>query len=126
MTILEACYLVLETTSLKIKNKIFILNMGKAINIYKLAKKLGEYKKDLNPNYELKYIVTGLKKNEKLHEKLFDKKELLQKVNQNIFYVGNNQFQHQKFYKLFSELENNYKFYSPKKIINCLKLISKI
>ena len=126
MTILEACYLVLETTTLKIKNKTFILNMGKPINIYKLAKKLSEYKKDLNPNYEVKFIITGLKKNEKLHEKLFETKELLQKINQNIFFVGNNEFQHQKFYKLFSELENNYKFYSPKKIIHCLKLISKI
>jgi UDP-N-acetyl-D-glucosamine 4,6-dehydratase len=49
MTILEACYLVLETTSLKIRNKTFILNMGKPINIYKLAKKLAKYKKDLSP-----------------------------------------------------------------------------
>jgi len=126
MTILEACYLVLETTSLKIKNKTFILNMGKSINIYKLAKKLGEYKKNLNPNYEIKFIVTGLKKNEKLHEKLFEKKEVLRKINQNIFYVENDQFHHLKFYKLFSELENNYQFYSPKKITNCLKSISKI
>jgi len=126
MTILEACYLVLETTSLKIKNKTFILNMGKQINIYKLAKKLSEYKKGLNPNYEVKFIITGLKKNEKLHEKLFEKKELLHKINRNIFYVGNNQFQHKKFYNLLSELENNYRFYSPKKITNCLKLICKI
>lgn len=126
MTILEACYLVLETTSLKIKNKTFILNMGKPINIYKLAKKLSEYKKDLSPNYEAKFTITGLKKNEKLHEKLFEKKELLQKINQNIFYVVNNKFQHKKFYKLFLEIENNYKFYSPKKITNYLKLISKI
>jgi len=100
--------------------------MGKPINIYKLAKKLSEYKKDLSPNYEAKFTVTGLKKNEKLHEKLFEKKELLQKINQNIFYVANNKFQHKKFYKLFLELEKNYKFYSPKKITNYLKLISKI
>jgi len=126
MTILEACYLVLETTTLKIKNKTFILNMGKPINIYKLAKKLSEYKKDLSPNYEAKFTVTGLKKNEKLQEKLFEKKELLQKINQNIFYVANNKFQHKKFYKLFLELEKNYKFYSSKKITNSLKLISKI
>ena len=126
MTILEACYLVLETTSFRIRNKTFILNMGDPINIYELAKKLGKYKKNLDPNYKLKFIETGLKKNEKLHEKLFEKKEILNKVNQNVFYVSNDNFSHQKFYKLFSNLEKNYKFYSNKKIINCLKTICKI
>ena len=126
MTILEACYLVLETTSFKKKNKIFILNMGKPINIYQLAKKLGEYKKNLDPNYEIKFTETGLKKNEKLHERLFEKKELLMKINQNVFYVNNNKFDYKKFYKVFSDLEKNYKFYSKKKIMFCLKSISKI
>ena len=126
MTILEACYLVLETTSFKIKNKTFILNMGKPISIYQLAKKLVEYKKNLDPNFEVKFIETGLKKNEKLHEILFEKEELLRKVNQNIFYVSNVKFKMQKFYKIFSNFEKNYKFYSKEKILNCLKSISKI
>ena len=43
MTILEACYLVLETTSMKLKIN-FILNMGKPINIYDVAKKIGQLK----------------------------------------------------------------------------------
>ena len=47
MTILEACYLVLETTSFKMKNKTFILNMGKPVNIYNLAKKLEFFKQNL-------------------------------------------------------------------------------
>jgi len=125
MTILEACYLVLETSSFKIKNKTFILNMGKPINIYQLAKKLGKYKKNLDPNYKIKFIETGLKKNEKLHECLFEKKEILHKVNNNVFYVHNKKFEHEKFIKLFLDLENNFKFYSKKKIINCLKSICK-
>ena len=33
MTILEACYLVLETTSLNIKNRTFVMNIDK-VNIY--------------------------------------------------------------------------------------------
>ena len=123
MTILEACYLVLETTSFKIKNKTFILNMGKPVNIYQLAKKLGEYKKKLDPNYEIKFIKTGLKKNEKLHEKLFEKKEKLKKINKKIFYVSNHNFDHEKFYKLFSYFEKNYNYFPKKKIVNCLKLI---
>ena len=126
MTILEACYLVLKITSFKKKNKTFILNMGKPINIYKLAKKLGEYKKNFDSNYEIKFIETGLEENEKLHEKLFEKKELLKKLNQNVYYVSNNKFDHKKFYKLFLDLEKNYKFYSKEKIMNYLKSISKI
>jgi len=126
MTILEACYLVLETNSFKLKKKTFILNMGKPINIYRLAKKLAQYKKNLDPNYELKFSKTGLKKNEKLHEKLHEKKEKLQKINQNVFYVYNNNFNHQKFYKLFLDLEKNYRFYSKEKLINYLSIICKV
>ena len=126
MTILEACYLVLETTSFKMKNKTFILNMGKPVNIYNLAKKLGEYKKNLDPNYKIKFIETGLKKNEKLHEKLFEKKEKPIKLNHNIFYVQNNKFPHKKFYNFFSKLEKSYKLYSDKKLISFLKIICKI
>ena len=126
MTILEACYLVLKTTSLRLKNKIFILDMGKPINIYQLAKKLGQYKKKLDSNYQIKFIETGLQKNEKLHERLHENKELLCKINQNIFYVSNDKFDYKKFYKLFLDLEKNYKFLSKKKIINCLKSICKI
>ncbi|SMF79386.1 SDR family NAD(P)-dependent oxidoreductase [Candidatus Pelagibacter sp. HIMB1321] len=126
MTILEACYLVIKTTSFKIRNKTFILNMGNPINIYELAQKLGEYKKNLDPEYEIKFIETGLKKNEKLHEKLHEKKEKLRKVNHNVFYVSNNNFSYHKFNKLFLNLEKNYKYYSSGKIINCLQEICKI
>jgi len=126
MTILEACYLVLETTSFKIKNKIFILNMGKPINIYQLAKKLGQYKKNFDSSYKIKFIETGLKKSEKLHEKLFEKKEILNKVNQNVFYVLSKKFNHIKFKKIFLDLEKNYISWSKRKIINHLKLICKI
>jgi len=125
MSIFEACFLVLKTTSISIKNKIFILNMGKPINIYKLAKKLGEYKKDLNPNYELKYIVTGLKKNEKLHEKLFEKNETLSKVDKDIFFVSKRKLVIKRFDSLFFEFEKSYKFLNKKEIINRLNSICK-
>ena len=100
--------------------------MGSPINIYELAKKLGVYKKKLDPSYQIKFTETGLKKNEKLHERLFEKKERLKKVNENIFYVINNRFNQDKFYKLFLDLEKNYKSFSKKRIIGYLKLICKI
>ena len=40
MSINQACYLVLKTFDLKIRNKIFFLEMGKPISIYNLALKL--------------------------------------------------------------------------------------
>ena len=126
MTILEACYLVLESTSLKLKNKTFILNMGKPINIYKLAFKLAQLKKNLDPTYKMKFIEIGLKRNEKLHEKLFQKNEKLQKINKNLFFVSNNNFDYQKFNQYFLNLEKEYSFLAKKDIINYLKRICKI
>lgn len=126
MTILEACYLVLETTSMKLKNKTFVLNMGKPINIYDIAKKIGQLKETLDTNYKFNYIETGLKQNEKLHEILFDKNEKIKKINQNIFYVSKNNFNISKFIKLFSDLEKNFKKHSKNKLLSCLKLICRV
>ena len=123
MSIFEACFLVLKTTSISIKNKIFILNMGKPINIFQLARKLGQLKKDLDPNYKMKFIETGLKKNEKLHEKLFEKNETLLKVDKDIFYVSKRKLDIKKFDSLFFEFEKNYKFLNKKAIINRLNSI---
>ena len=77
MTVLEACHLVLQTAAINSKGSIFILNMGKAINILKLAKNLGRIKKKLNNNYDFKYKEIGLQPGEKLKETLKDKKEIL-------------------------------------------------
>ena len=66
------------------------------------------------------------KENEKLLEKVFEKKENLKKINQHIFFVEENKFDHLKLNKLFLELEKNYQFFSKKKILNKLRLICKI
>ena len=52
MTVLEACHLVLQTTSIKSNGKIFILNMGKPINIFELAKSLAKIKTNLDSSYK--------------------------------------------------------------------------
>ena len=71
MTIIEACFLVLQTTNSKFKNKTFVLNMGKPINIYKLAEYFAKLKSKINPTYKYKIVETGLNTGEKMHEKLF-------------------------------------------------------
>ena len=55
MTIQEACHLVLQTTNIKKKGEIFILNMGKPINIFQLAKDLAKIKNKINPFYVFDY-----------------------------------------------------------------------
>ena len=126
MTILEACYLVLETTSLNIKNRTFVMNMGKPVNIYQVAKKLGQFKSTLDKNYKFKITKIGLKKNEKLHEILFDKKETKHKLSKNFFYVSRQNFDFQKFYKLLKKLENTYQKADKKEILKVLKKICQI
>ena len=42
MTVLEACHLVLQTTTIDLNGKAFILNMGKPINILKIAQNLAK------------------------------------------------------------------------------------
>ena len=64
--------------------------MGQPINIFNLAKKLAKIKLNYNPNYNFKYEVTGLKPGEKLRETLKGKKEVLKKLNNEIFEVTQN------------------------------------
>jgi len=71
----------------------------------------------------MKFIETGLKKNEKLHEKLFEKNETLLKVDKDIFYVSKRKLGIKRFDSLFFEFEKSYKFLNKKEIINRLKLI---
>jgi FlaA1/EpsC-like NDP-sugar epimerase len=126
MTTLEACYLVLVTTSLNVRNKTFVLNMGKPINIYQVAKKIGLLKEKLDTNYKFKHCEIGLRKNEKLHEILFDRKEKRHKINKNLFYVTRKKFDDKKFIEFFSNLENIYKKGNNQQIINILKKICQI
>ena len=79
MTVLEACHLVLQTTTMNLKGNTFILNMGKPINILQLAKNLAKIKTKINNNYNFEYREIGLQPGEKLKETLKDKKEILKK-----------------------------------------------
>lgn len=87
MTIQEACHLVLQTTNINKKNVIFILNMGKPVNIFQLAKNLAKIKNKINPFYKFNYIETGLQSGEKLHETLVDDKETKEKFSNEIFII---------------------------------------
>ena len=76
MTIDEAVSLVLNATleqyysKLNLRGSISVLNMGASIKIDILAKQMIKLA-GMTPNKEIKIIYTGLKKGEKLHEKLY-------------------------------------------------------
>ncbi len=125
MTISEACHLVLQTISVKSKRSIFILNMGNPINILTLAKNLAKIKIKLNPNYKFKYEIIGLHPGEKLKETLKGKKEILKKLNNEIFEVKQSYPIKEEFSSYYKYLLAKYKNLDKKGLISHLKEISK-
>ena len=63
--------------------------MGKPINILQLAKNLAKIKIKIKNDYSFEYKEIGLQPGEKLKETLKDKKEVLKKINNEIFMVKN-------------------------------------
>ena len=125
MTVLEACHLVLQTTTINSKGNAFILNMGKPINILKLAQNLAKIKMKINNNYNFKYKEIGLQPGEKLKETLKDKNEILKKVSKEIFTVHNRNKNTNRFQFHFEKLKNNFFKAQRNKLIKDLKNIAK-
>ena len=124
MTVLEACHLVLQTSAIKTNEKIFILNMGRPINIFKLASNLAKIKMRLNPKYKFEYKEIGLYPGEKLNETLRDRSEIIKKVNKEIFAVVNKKRINNDFIKHYEKLIFYYSKIKRKKLIIFLKKIS--
>ena len=125
MTVLEACHLVLKTSAINSTGKVFILNMGKPINILKLAENLGKIKMKLNNNYIFRYKEVGLKPGEKLRETLKDKNEIIRKVSNEIFIVYNKNKKIEKFGYFFQKLKKYFFNLDKDKLIKELKNITK-
>lgn len=71
MTIPEACSLVLEAGVMGEKEDIFVFDMGEAVKIYDLAKKMIK----LSGKEGIEIEITGLRPGEKLYEELLSTKE---------------------------------------------------
>ena len=110
MTISDAVILVLKSSTLEKKGKIFVLNMGNPINIYTIMKNfliennLSE-KNFLNRDGDIEIKEIGLRKGEKLHEELFyDQKEL---ICENLIYAENTSLvEEEKIENFLKNLEN--------------------
>jgi FlaA1/EpsC-like NDP-sugar epimerase len=71
MTIPEACQLVLEAGTMGKGGEIFIFDMGNAIKISDLAKKM-IYLSGLELQKDIEIVYTGLREGEKLYEELLN------------------------------------------------------
>lgn len=82
MTIPEACELVIEAAEKGNGGEIYILNMGKRINIYDLAKQIVSAARDPVP-----IKITGIRPGETLDEKLMTSEEEERAINKGKFYI---------------------------------------
>lgn len=77
MTIQEAVQLVIQAGAIARNGDVFVLDMGKPVRIYDLAKKLIKLS-GFEPDIDIKIEFTGLRPGEKLYEELLMEEEGLQ------------------------------------------------
>ncbi len=87
MTIPEAAQLVLQAASYAKGGEIFVLDMGKPVKIYDLAKKMISLAGYV-PDVDMKIVISGLRPGEKLYEELLMNEEGLLKTAHSKIFVG--------------------------------------
>ena len=87
MTIPEAAQLVLQAAGYAGGGEIFVLDMGKPVKIYDLAKNLIRLS-GYTPNVDIDIEVTGLRPGEKLYEELLMSEEGLKKTRHSKIFIG--------------------------------------
>jgi len=90
MTVQEAVRLVLQAGAMAEGGEVFVLDMGKPVPIYQLAKQVIEsagytLRDDDNPNGDIEIAFTGLRPGEKMSEELSLSGELVSTSNPKIF-----------------------------------------
>ena len=97
MTIPEAVSLILQASVYAEGGEIFVLDMGKPVKIYDLAKQIIRYK-GLEPGVDIDIKITGLRPGEKLYEeRLMDEEGLKQTPNKLISIARPIKFNHDEF-----------------------------
>jgi FlaA1/EpsC-like NDP-sugar epimerase len=88
MTIPEAAQLVIQAGAMAKGGEIFVLDMGKPIKIYDLAKKLIELS-GFEPNADIEIQFIGLRPGEKMYEELMLAEEGLRTTQNNKIFITN-------------------------------------
>ena len=86
MTIPEASQLVIEAGAMAQKGELFVLDMGKPVRIYELAKNMIRLS-GLEPDVDIQIKEVGLRPGEKLYEELLIKTELLTKTENDMIFI---------------------------------------
>jgi len=124
MSIKDAVNLLINSTKLNLNKKIFVLDMGKQIKILQLAKNMIK-KSGYKPVYnkarknEIKIEFIGLRKGEKLRERLTYSK--LKKTSINKVLIANEEIKDKNIFLKLDKLINNFQITNINKSINNLK-----
>ena len=99
MTIPEAVSLILQAGVYAHGGEIFVLDMGKPVKIYDLAKRIIRFK-GLEPDVDIKIKITGLRPGEKLYEEILMEEEGLKETPNKLIHIGSPiEFNEKKFLK---------------------------
>ncbi|MBQ9806049.1 MAG: polysaccharide biosynthesis protein [Clostridia bacterium] len=86
MTIPEASQLVIQAGAMAKKGELFVLDMGKPVRIYDLARNMIKLS-GLEPDVDIKIEEIGLRPGEKLYEELLIKTETLTKTENDMIFI---------------------------------------
>ncbi len=87
MTIPEAVSLILQAGVYAKGGEIFVLDMGKPVKIYDLAKKIIRYR-GLEPGKDIQIKITGLRPGEKLYEEMLMEEEGMKETPNRLIFIG--------------------------------------
>jgi len=86
MTIPEASQLVMQAGAMAKKGELYVLDMGKPVKIYELARNMIKLS-GFDPDVDIKIKEIGLRPGEKLYEELLMKTETLDKTENNMIFI---------------------------------------
>ena len=86
MTIPEASQLVMQAGAMAKKGELFVLDMGKPVRIYDLARNMIRLS-GFEPDVDIKIEEIGLRPGEKLYEELLMQTETLDKTDNNMIFI---------------------------------------
>tara|TARA_B110000977_G_scaffold191751_1_gene264307 strand:- start:1390 stop:3636 length:2247 start_codon:yes stop_codon:yes gene_type:complete len=121
MSTQEACNLVLQCSQLKLKSKIFILNMGKPVLLLDIIRKLIFHKTKNNPSLNIEIKEIGLKPGEKIKEILTLSNHLSKTIHPDILSSKEPLYSAQRLNRFFSRLEMAMSTIGNNKIKLCMK-----
>lgn len=117
----EAANLVLQGSQLKENRKILVLDMGKAIRLVNIVKKLIEIEKLTNPSRKIKIEYIGLKKGEKLKENLFINKLKRSTSHRNILIASDPNYKTDLTIKMLNNLKKYLDIYDERNLLKEMK-----